>query len=255
MERLNKLLARAGVASRRAVDRLIEEGRVSVNGSPVAELGSRVDPEQDNVKVDGRRIELRPRAFSYFMLNKPKGCVTTLSDPEGRPTVSDLLQRVRARVFPVGRLDYHSEGLLLLTDDGDLANVLTHPRHGVAKTYSVKVRGTPDAPALERLRRGVSLDGRRTLPAKVAMTQRGPNSWLEITIKEGRKQQVRRMFESQGHLVVKLRRIRYGGLELGDLAPGELRRLGERELERLRRSAASPTARKGRAPRRTNPRN
>jgi len=239
MERLNRALARAGVCSRRGADALIREGRVTVNGETVSDAGRRVDPSRDAVKLDGRRVLLGDRPFHYYMLHKPAGCVTTLADPEGRPTVRDLLGEVGARLFPVGRLDFNTEGLLLFTDDGELAQRLTHPRHGVAKTYMVKVRGRPDAEALERLRRGVVLDGRRTGPARVRVVRPGANAWLEVVVHEGRKHQVRRMLESQGHRVVRLRRTRFDGLELGDLPPGRARRLTPSEIDRLR-SATLP---------------
>ena len=241
-ERLNKVLARAGVASRRAADRLIAEGRLTVNGTVVRELGLRVDPARDAIKLDGKRVAAPPRAHTYLMLNKPRGCVTTLTDPERRPTIRDLLHGVKARVYPVGRLDFQTEGLLLLTDDGDLARDLMHPRGGVRKTYHAKVRGRPDEQRLAELRHGMRLDGRRTLPAEVRLVGTGPNAWVEITVVEGRKHQVRRMLESVGHPVVKLRRVRYDGLELGELPPGGLRRLSAAEVARLRRAAAGAAA-------------
>lgn len=240
MERLNKLLARSGVASRRGADRLIEDGRVTVNGSVVQELGTRVDPGADTVKVDGKRLRTPPAAHAYFMLNKPRGVVTTLSDPQGRPTVRDLLRGVSRRVYPVGRLDFQTEGLLLLTDDGALARELTHPSCGVPKTYRAKIRGRPEPEALARLRRGLTLDGRRTQPARVAMIRPGANSWVEVTIAEGRKHQVRRMLEAVGHPVAKLRRIGFGSLVLGDLPSGGLRPLTAAEVARLRRAVGSP---------------
>jgi pseudouridine synthase len=243
MERLNKVLARAGVASRRAADRMIAEGRVTVNGAVVRELGVRVDPVKDAIKVDGTRIPPIPESHTYLMLNKPRGCVTTLSDPEGRPTIKDFLGGLRARVYPVGRLDFNSEGLLLLTDDGDLARELMHPGRGVEKTYAVKVRGTPIGETLRRLRAGIRIEGRMTLPARVAVEKPGSNSWLRVTVVEGRKHQVRRMLQAVGHPVLKLKRIRYGGLDLGDLPPGGVRSLTAEQVAKLRRAAAA----KGRA--------
>ena len=238
MERLNRWLARAGVASRRAADRLIEEGRVRVNGGIVSELGTRIDPQGDVVRVDGKRIAKPPSQSAYMALNKPRGVVTTLSDPEGRPSVSDLLARIRRRVFPVGRLDFHSEGLLLLTDDGELARDLMHPRGRVPKTYSVKVRGTPQPDALRRLARGVPIgEARPSRPAEVRLLRRGRNAWLEITVTEGRKHLVRRMLLTVGHPVLKLKRTRIDGVELGDLAPGETRDLTPAEIARLKRAA------------------
>jgi 23S rRNA pseudouridine2605 synthase/16S rRNA pseudouridine516 synthase len=236
MERLQKALARAGIASRRASEVLIREGRVAVNGTTVTELGTRVDPNRDVIKVDGRRIPRPPASHTYLALHKPRGYVTTASDPQGRPTVQDLIGERRVRVFPVGRLDYSSEGLLLVTDDGDLARALMHPGSGVPKTYLVKIRGTPGPEALSRLRRGIRLDGRRTLPARVRITRPGLNPWLEITVVEGRKRQVRRMLEAVGHQVVKLKRTRYDGIALGSLPPGKIRRLTDEEITRLRQS-------------------
>lgn len=235
MDRVNKLLARAGVASRRAVDALILEGRVTVNGAVVRELGVKIDPARDAVKVDGRRIHLESCPRLYLMLHKPGGVVTTLDDPEGRATVGALLRGIRGRVFPVGRLDYHSEGLLFLTNDGDWAHDLMHPERHVAKTYRVKVRGTPSGPTLDRLRDGISLDGRRTAAAEFRVAVPGNNAWLDVTLYEGRKNQIRRMLSAVGHPVGKLRRVSVGGVELGALSPGRFRHLTEVELRRLKR--------------------
>jgi pseudouridine synthase len=237
MERLQKVLAAAGVCSRRAAERLIEAGRVRVNGSVVTRLGTRVDPAGDSIEVDGKPIGSRPERRTYVALHKPRGYVTTLSDPEGRPSVADLITNVGARVFPVGRLDFQSEGLLLVTDDGELARDLMHPGTGVGKTYAVKVRGRPEATALSRLARGIRLDGRLTLPARLHLVKPGANSWLEVTVVEGRKHLVRRMLRSVGHPVVRLRRIRYDGIRLGRLAPGEWRHLSDAEVTRLRRAS------------------
>jgi pseudouridine synthase len=236
-ERLQKVLAHAGVASRRAAERLIAEGRVSVNGTVVAELGTKVDPVRDAIKVDGKRVGAAPSGRTYLVLHKPRGVVTTLSDPEGRPTVKDFLRGVKARVYPVGRLDYHSEGLLILTDDGALARDLMHPSRGVEKTYLAKVKGQPEPDVLSRLCRGIPLDGRRTGPARVRVVRRGDNAWLEITIGEGRNRQVRRMFQAVGHPVQRLRRVAYGGVLLGRLPVGHLRPLHEAEVEQLARAA------------------
>jgi 23S rRNA pseudouridine2605 synthase len=239
MERLNKVIARAGLASRRAADRLIEEGRVRVNGKVVTALGSTVDPATDAIKVDGKRIPAPPATHTYLVLNKPRGVVTTLSDPEGRPTVKDLLGRVRRRVFPVGRLDFQSEGLLLLTDDGQLSRDLMHPGCGVSKTYAVKLSGPPSERDLARLRDGVRIGKRPARATGLRRIKPGPRPWYEITVREGRHHLVRRMFEAVGRQVLKLRRVRYGGVELGDLRPGELRRLTPVELQRLRRTVRS----------------
>ena len=242
--RLNKVLARAGVASRRAADRLIEEGRVGVNGSTVTALGMMVDPEVDAIKVDGHRLPKAPVGFVYYVLNKPRACMTTLSDPEGRKTVADLIPGIRRRVFPVGRLDYQSEGLLLLTDDGDLSRALMHPSSGVMKTYQVKVRGIPSPEALSRIRRGVVIDGRKAVASRVRMLRQERHAWCEIGVHEGRKHLVRKLFEAVGHPVIKLRRTRYGGVSLDDLGSGEFRALEAGELDRLRRAAGKSGGRR-----------
>ena len=234
-ERLQRALARAGVASRRAAEELIRNGRVRVNGEQVTRMGSTVDVEVDSIQVDGRPLR-SPREPLYLVLNKPRGYVTTVKDPQGRPTVLDLLPGKLDRVFPVGRLDFQSEGLVLLTNDGDLAAGLMHPRHEVEKTYLVKVRGNPEPEALERLARGVVLDGRRTRPARTRIVRRAPNAWIEVVIHEGRKHQVRRMLASIGHPVMKLRRTAYAGLPLGRLASGTARVLKPAEVARLKRA-------------------
>jgi 23S rRNA pseudouridine2605 synthase/16S rRNA pseudouridine516 synthase len=237
MERLQKTLARAGIASRRAAERLIREGRVTVNGHTVTRMGTQVDPHGDVVKVDGKKIPHAPRMHTYLALHKPRGFVTTLSDPEGRPTIVDLLPDVRVRVYPVGRLDYHTEGLLLLTDDGDLARDLMHPRSRVPRTYLAKVRGEPSSEALARLSRGaLALDGKKTLPATCRIVRSGDHAWVEITVVEGRKHQVRRMLEAVGHPVQRLRRVSYGGVALGRLPAGRVRALLPLEVDRLRRA-------------------
>ncbi len=236
-ERLQKVLSRAGVSSRRAAEVLILAGQVEVNGRTVMQLGTRVDPDRDSIRVDGKRLRLDRFRAVYLLLNKPRGYVTTLRDPERRPTVRDLVRDVRVRVYPVGRLDFDTEGLLLLTNDGNLANSLMHPRQGVEKTYLAKVRGVPSGEALARLTRGVVLDGKRTLPAEAAIARGGENAWIEITVREGRKHQVRLMLDAVGHPVSRLRRIRYGGVELGRLPAGAYRALRAEEVERLRRVA------------------
>jgi 23S rRNA pseudouridine2605 synthase len=254
--RLQKILSTAGIASRRAAEEFITQGRVSVNGTTVSELGSKADPETDDIRVDGRRLKM-PARRRYILLYKPKGYITTRSDPERRPTVLDLLTTggVREYVYPVGRLDYDSEGLLLLTSDGDLAEKLTHPKHGVGREYHVRVRGVPDDKALERLRRGISLDGERTAPAtvdlhKVIETDRGADAILSMVIYEGRNRQVRRMCEAVGHPVSKLKRVRIGPITDDHIRPGEFRDLDEREIAALKREvtrtsrpAPSPKAR------------
>jgi len=236
MQRLQKVLSQAGIASRRAAEKLIAEGRVSVNGATVREMGVKADPTVDDIRVDGRRVKSaeRPR---YILLNKPKGYVTTRSDPQRRPTVIDLVSGVREYVYPVGRLDYDSEGLLLLTNDGDLAARLTHPRHGVERTYEARVAGMPDREAIDRLRRGIPLDGHRTLPATVILVderRRDGNGLLRITIREGRNRQVRRMCEAVGHPVEMLRRTRIGPLADSRLRVGQWRELTATEVEKLK---------------------
>lgn len=234
-ERLQKILSHAGISSRRTAEEMIRAGRVAVNGHVVKELGTRANPTRDRITVDGRPVRAA-ESLVYLLLNKPTGVVTTLSDPEGRPTISDFLRGVRQRVFPVGRLDFHTQGLLLLTNDGELALRLTHPRYGVFKTYHAKVRGRPDAEALAKLRAGVRLDDGATGPAKVSILEQAEKKvWLEISIAEGKKHEVRRMCEAVGHPVEKLTRIALGPLKLGKLPPGELRPLTESEILKLRR--------------------
>jgi pseudouridine synthase len=221
------------VASRRAAERLIQEGRVEVNGRAVTVLGTRIDPGRDSVRVDGHRVRSAERRV-YYLLHKPKGFITTASDPQGRPTVLELLRGVSERVFPVGRLDWNTEGLLILTNDGDLAQRLSHPGGHVPKTYRVKVKGSIDGGRLEAVRRGLILDGRRSLPAGVQRISSQANTWIEVTLYEGRKNQIRRMFERLGHPVLKLRRIAIGSIADRHLKPGEYRRLTDDEVRRLR---------------------
>ena len=239
--RLQKVLAAAGVASRRAAERLIADGRVTVNGRTVREPGGRADPARDDVRVDGRRIARAVRR-RYVALHKPRGCVTTRRDPHRRRTVLDLIPAVREYVYPVGRLDYDSEGLLLLTNDGALAAVLTHPRHGVARVYEATVRGVPSAARLRRLAAGVAIDGRETAPAEVRMLRgggpgRADEARVRIVIREGRNRQVRRMFDAIGHPVRRLRRTRIGPVSLRGLRPGAARELTPAEVRALRRAA------------------
>jgi 23S rRNA pseudouridine2605 synthase len=241
--RLQKIISTAGIASRRAAETLIVEGRVTVNGETVRELGSKADPASDDIRVDGRRVKA-PGRRRYILLNKPRGYITTRSDPQQRPTVIDLLTTggVRDYVYPVGRLDYDSEGLLLLTSDGDLAARLTHPRHGIGREYHVRVRGVPDGRALERLRKGIALDGEKTAPATVEIHQvvessHGPNAILSMVIHEGRNRQVRRMCEAVGHPVSRLKRVGIGPITDDHIRPGEFRDLSEREVAALKREA------------------
>ncbi len=247
-QRLQKIVAAAGLASRRKAEELITSGRVQVNGQTVTELGSKADPERDHIRVDGKLLK-RPEKFRYFMLNKPKGVVTTVSDPEGRPTVMKFFERVGARVFPVGRLDYQSEGLLLMTNDGELANILTSAASNVEKTYLVKVSGKPTEAALEQLRRGVMIErGRRgeregrvmTQPARITLIRDTDNPWYEVILTEGKNREIRKMFEEVGHFVEKVRRVGFGPLVL-DVTPGKMRELEEDEVLQLHRAARKRT--------------
>lgn len=237
--RVQKIIADAGHASRREAEEWIREGRVRVNGS-VVELGARADPDVDSVRVDGKRISVRRGAKSYVLLNKPKGYVTTVDDPEGRNTVLDLLPpALRGRVKPAGRLDVQTEGLLLLTDDGELARLVTHPSTGCPKEYRVKVSGVPPERDVERLRRGIPLDGRPTRVARIeriSTTARGGegNAWFRVVLQEGRTRQIRRMFEAIGHPVSKLKRVAIGPIRDDRLPTGAWRPLSSGEVDRLR---------------------
>jgi len=237
LERLQKIIAAAGIASRRKAEELITSGHVQVNGTVVTELGSKADAEVDHVRVNGKLLQGEQR-HTYLLLNKPKGYVTTVSDPEKRPTVMDLMRGVKGRVYPIGRLDYASEGLLLMTNDGDLAHRLMKAASHVPKTYVVKVAGTPKEEAIAKLRAGVSIatdDGKRvrTGPAAVRVVKEATNPWYEITLIEGRNRQIRRMFEAVGHHVEKIKRVKYGPLTL-DVPPGVYRSLTLKEIERLK---------------------
>ena len=254
-DRLQKIIAQAGIVSRRKAEELITAGRVQVNGKIVTELGTKADIEKDHIRVDGKLLQ-GPEAQRYYMLNKPRGYVTTLHDPEKRPTVMQLMAKPKAgphgdqvRLYPVGRLDYLSEGLLLMTNDGELANMLSKAAAGVEKTYLVKVSGVPSDSGLDQIRRGIVIDrgrldevraGRRdrivTAPAKVDLVRGGDNPWYEVTLTEGRNRQLRKMFEEIGHHVEKIRRIGYGALRL-DVPPGEFRELKPGEVMALERAA------------------
>lgn len=237
MERLQKILAAAGVASRRKAEEIITAGRVTVNGAVVRELGTKADPASDKITVDGKPLTA-PQRHLYLLLHKPKGYVTTVSDPEGRPTVMDLLGGIRERIYPVGRLDYASEGLLLLTNDGDLAAKLTKAGEHMPKTYNVKISGRPDEKSIERLRQGITIsleEGRRvkTSPAKIRLIEDAPNPWYEVTLIEGRNRQIHRMFQAIGFLVEKIKRVQFGPLKL-DVPPGKFRPLADREVAQLK---------------------
>ncbi|MBV8817219.1 MAG: rRNA pseudouridine synthase [Acidobacteriaceae bacterium] len=233
-ERLQKILAQAGVASRRKAEEMITAGLVTVNGKVITELGSKADLETDHIKVNGKRLHA-PDRLLYFVLNKPKACVTTMDDPEGRPTVMDLVRGVKGRIFPVGRLDYQTEGLLLLTNDGEFANRITSPKFHVPKTYVAKIKGHLTPEQEEQFRNGISLSGRRTAPAGLKLIRDAENPWYEVTLVEGRQNQIRLMFKHFGHLVEKLKRVKVGFLALGPVRPGEMRPLTSAELAKFRR--------------------
>ncbi len=238
MDRLQKILSQAGVASRRAGEQLMLDGRVTVNGLTIRELGAKADPARDDIRVDGRRVRIAER-HRYVLLHKPRGYVTTRSDPQRRPTVVDLLAGIRDYVYPVGRLDFDSEGLLLLTNDGDLAARLTHPRHAVPRVYEASVVGIPDARDVKRLAQGIVVDGRRTQPALVRVLRAGnDDAVMEITVREGRNRQVRRMCEAIGHPVTRLARVAIGPLRDTRLKPGQWRELTAAELRRLQAAPA-----------------
>jgi pseudouridine synthase len=237
MERLQKILARAGLASRREAERWIAEGRVTVNGAVVRKLGSQADPAKDSIKVDGKRI--KPAAAPlYYAFHKPPGVITTLNDPEHRPDLTPYLEQLgeKRRLFPVGRLDYNTTGLLLFTNDGDFALRLTHPRFGVKKLYRAKLSACPTNEDLARLRKGIRLEDGMSAPARARVIDKlRKNAWVEIEVQEGRKREVRRMFEALGFFVEKLVRIKVGSVSLGALAPGELRPLSRVEVESLKK--------------------
>jgi 23S rRNA pseudouridine2605 synthase len=244
LERLQKIISAAGIASRRAAEDIIIEGRVRVNGKVVSELGSKADPGKDHIKVDGKLINPR-QPQTYIMLNKPAGYITTMSDPEKRPTVQDFMKGVRTRVYPVGRLDYNTEGMLLLTNDGDFAHLITHPSHELPKTYLVKVKGQLDDATLEKLAKGIYLDDGKTAPARVRKVRREEaNSWIEIAIYEGRKRQVRRMMDRVGHSVIRLKRVKIGPISLGDLPMGAYRHLTSDEVKTLQATAIDDKSQK-----------
>jgi 23S rRNA pseudouridine2605 synthase len=246
LERLQRTLARAGVASRRKAEDLIRAGRVRVNGRIVTELGVRVDPAVDGVELDGRALVAE--RLVYVLLNKPRGVVSTVRDPEGRPTVLGCLEGIGVRVVPVGRLDFHTSGVLLLTNDGDFASVLSHPRTQVPKMYVAKVAGELGDRDLERWRQSIVIEGRATRPAEVKrLRTAGGKTWLEVTLHEGRNRQVRRLGEAAGYAVLRLWRVAFAGLTAQGLPPGRYRQLTTEELTRLQRAYGVP--RRVRAPR------
>jgi 23S rRNA pseudouridine2605 synthase len=237
-KRIQKILSEMGIASRRHAEDMIREGRITVNGR-VAAIGMKADGATDHIKVDGKLIAWRePRV--YLIFHKPKSVVTTLRDPEGRKTVKDFLKGVKYRVFPAGRLDYDSEGLLVLTNDGDFAQALLHPSRKIPKTYLVKVKGVLGDSEIATLRKGMKLDDGMTAPASVRKIRKTENnSWIEIIIHEGRKRQIRRMVEATGHFVLRLKRTRIDGIELGDMKPGQYRYLTSEEIHRIRKEISA----------------
>jgi pseudouridine synthase len=232
-ERLQKLIAQAGIASRRAAETLILEGRVKVNGKVVVELGTRADITRDHIKVDNKLIH-QPQRLLYIAFNKPREVVTTMSDPQGRATVVEYIRGLKERVYPVGRLDYQSEGLLLFSNDGEFANRIMSKRYNITKTYVVKATGTLSQEQLEEFRAGIPLDGKRTKPANIKILSRATNPWYEIVLTEGRQNQIRMMFKHFGFLVEKLKRVRIAFLELGPLKPGHLRHLTPEEVVKFK---------------------
>lgn len=237
MERLQKIIARAGLASRREAERWIQEGRVTVNGAVVKKLGSQADPDKDKIKVNGKLLATPSRL--YYLFHKPAGLITSMDDPEGRPHLGQRLEYLgkRGRVLPVGRLDFNTEGALLLTNDGELAHRLTHPRYQVPKSYRIKISGSPSEAELDRLRRGIKLEDGMTAPANVRLLESlRKGAWVEVEIREGRYREVRRMFEALGYFVEKLIRVRFGPIRLASLPSGEIRPLLPREISTLKRS-------------------
>jgi len=251
-ERLQKIIAHAGFASRREAEAMIREGRVTVNGKTVTELGTKADAARDHIKVDGKLIT-HAEPHRYILLYKPKEVMTTVEDPQGRRTVIDLVRGIRERIYPVGRLDFHSEGLVLLTNDGELAYKVSHPTNGSIKTYHVKVRGVPEDRMVDKLRRGITIEGKRTLPCdieRLRTTGRGEdegNSWFEVKLREGRTQQIRKMYQAIGHPVSKLRRVAIGPISDPKLTPGVWRELTKSEVKLLATLKDKPVAKPRRA--------
>lgn len=232
MERLQKIIAQTGIASRRGAEKLISQGRVRVNDHVVTQMGHKVNPEKDRIFFDGSPINLENKI--YLLLNKPAGYVTTLSDPQGRPIVTDLLPEIDVRLFPVGRLDLETEGALLMTNDGALGNYVLHPRYEINKTYEATVKGLPPAASIQRLSRGIMIEGHKTYPAQLRFLEKSKaHSKIEIIIHEGKKRQVRKMFQAIGHPVVHLKRTAYGNLQLGRLSSGKYRTLTKNDLKNL----------------------
>jgi 23S rRNA pseudouridine2605 synthase len=242
-QRLQKIISQAGITSRRKAEELILQGRVEVNGKVVRTLGAKANPEKDHVKLNGRLLQLKQPKI-YLMLNKPKGYVTTLQDPEGRPTVIELLKGVHQRVYPIGRLDYDAEGLLLFTNDGETAEHLMHPRYEIPRTYLVKVKGVLEDPEIKQLEIGVPLEDGMTAPCRIEKIRKTQeNSWIELTMREGRNRQIKRMMEHAGHPVLKLKRILFAGLELASLETGEYRYLTEKEIQKIKKGGRTTAVR------------
>ena len=243
--RLQKAIARAGLASRRAAERLIEAGSVRVNGRVVREAGTSLLPGQDLLEVDGRPVAWEePRSREVWALYKPKGCVSTLHDPQGRATIRDFFPRTGTRLFPVGRLDYDTEGLILITNDGELANRVAHPSHSVEKTYLVKVRGLVNPESLKSLQKGPILGGRKKRPVRAHLLHTvNDKTWLEVTLQEGTHHHIKKMFAAEGFPVLKIKRYRIGPVALQNLVPGEIRRLNAREIAVLAGEPAAAGAR------------
>ncbi len=234
--RIQKIIAEAGYASRREAEKLIEEGRVTVNGK-IAKLGDKADPEVDHIKIDGKLLKKTKKDYVYIILNKPKKVMCTTSDPEGRETIMDLIKGLKKRAWPVGRLDYHSEGLVLITNDGELSLRLTHPKYKVEKVYEVKVKDLPDEKKIEKLRKGIWLEDGKTLPCEITFIKKTKeNSWFRVVLREGKKRQIRRMFHAIGHDVMKLKRVAIGPIKLGKLPSGAYRSLDEKEIIALKKS-------------------
>ena len=239
MERLQKIIAKAGIASRRHAEALILDGKVRVNGAIITELGVKADPSCDSIKINGKRIAPQSKNV-YLILNKPKGYITSVSDPEGRPTVMQLISGIKERLYPVGRLDYYTEGLLLLTNDGGLAHKLMHPRYEIEKKYLAKVKGSPSAGEIKNIESGgIPVTGGVSAPCQIrALRKTTQNSWFELILHEGKKREIRVLMDNIGHQVLKLKRVGYAHLKLGTLPPGAYRHLTEREVEGLEKRVA-----------------
>src|SRR3990172_3540456 len=235
LERIQKILAKAGIASRREAEMMVLEGKVTVNGKVIKTLGFKADPSRDHIKVNGKRITgFEPKVT--LLLNKPRGYLSTVKDPKGSPTVMDLLQGMKWRLYPVGRLDFDAEGLLLLTNDGDIAQTLSHPRFSISRTYLVKVTGVPDEKRLDRLKKGVMLeDGIAKVVSSHVLRQKEKNSWIQVVVTEGRNRLVKRIFSEIGHRVLKLKRVAFGPIRLGDLPFGHFRYLTPEEIAKLQK--------------------